>query len=238
VTVHEIVVTEADKEWTDLDPPGPGNRGKLVKWLSGAVEGSPSVTFSHQPEGYENPAHFHSEAQFQVLLEGSVSFPQHRLAPIAVHYSDARTPYGPFLVGAGFKLAVLRVRPATQTHMSDREGRRARNPQGRELYGQTEGTPWRQLTGELTGVEQKQLIVPGPSGGPTATLFRCEPNTTLPCPPAPHGTYQLLVEGDASVDDERLEPYAVRFALGQGSPRPLTTGPRGARLLHLAFDAG
>src|SRR5580658_11252126 len=131
--VHEYVMDEKLVDWKVLERETPGF---ALKRLGDGFDGRPYATIAMQPEGYENPAHFHGEAQFEVLLEGSVDFPQHPLTRIAIHYSDANSPYGPFLIGRNFKHVVVRKRATDQVYMSDREGRKRRNPYGRDMYRQ------------------------------------------------------------------------------------------------------
>src|SRR5215813_2042018 len=88
------------------------------------------------PQGFENIAHFHTAPQFQIVLEGSVSFPTHELTAPAVHYADAFSPYGPFVVGEGFKIMVVRPWRAKKYNMKDRSTRGLRNPYGRNMYAQ------------------------------------------------------------------------------------------------------
>jgi hypothetical protein len=61
------------------------------------------------PPGYTSEAHFHDHDQFQVVVAGSVDMAGEILGPGSVHYTDARTPYGPFTAGPdGLTLMVIR----------------------------------------------------------------------------------------------------------------------------------
>ena len=53
------------------------------------------------PPGYESEAHFHDYDQFQVVIKGSIDMAGEVLTPGSVHYTDAKTPYGPFKAGPG-----------------------------------------------------------------------------------------------------------------------------------------
>lgn len=59
--------------------------------------------------GYTSEAHFHDHDQFQVVVAGSMDMAGEILGPGSVHYTDARTPYGPFTAGPdGLTLMVIR----------------------------------------------------------------------------------------------------------------------------------
>ncbi len=61
------------------------------------------------PPGYESEAHFHDYDQFQVVIKGSIDMAGEVLTPGSVHYTDAKTPYGPFKAGPeGFTMMVIR----------------------------------------------------------------------------------------------------------------------------------
>lgn len=164
-----------------------------------------------------------------------MSFPAHPLAPIAVHYSDAYTPYGPFLVGRGMLIAVLRQRRAAQFYMSDPQGHKLRNPSGRELYGQSVDVPWEELSGDLAGVSRKTLIGKKGQDVPQAGIWQYAPERAIQWAPAPFGRFHILLEGDALLGDRRLEPYSMAYACGDDRSPVFRAGEAGATWLALTF---
>src|SRR3954470_22231037 len=64
--------------------------------------------------------HYHAVDQFQVIVRGDGLMGRHKLAPYAVHFSRANTPYGP-LVGGEQGLGFLTLRsmgdPSGQHHL-------------------------------------------------------------------------------------------------------------------------
>ena len=208
----ELIIEEARVNWTEAPQPERKNFGFFVKKLADGDEGRPSASLGRQAEGFSNPAHFHTEAQFQVLLEGGVNFPAHPLAPIAVHYSDAYTPYGPFLVGRGMLIAVLRQRRAAQFYMSDPQGRKAPEPQRSGVIR----TVWRH-----------------PLGGAIGGLGRPEPEDFdwQEGPKAPPGGNMAISSGESSaVGAGPLwavpHPPGGRRPLGRPPPGTLFDGLR------------
>lgn len=258
MVAKEYLLEEPLQPWIkDTNPDQP-----FYKSLCDRMEGGPFAGVTILREGAKIPAHFHSQAQFQVFLEGSVGFPDHALKAIAVHYADPYTPYGPFIPGVGFKMAILRARSATITWMSDREGRKSRNPHGRDMHGSSEDVPWEDLTdlgpsglrpgralygsaeispwenlaGPLAGIRRGVLFGADNENSPKAQIWECPSGAVLPRHPAPHGEYDILLAGSGHCGDARLEPYSMRFVVGDETPTPLIAGDEGASWLTLTFD--
>ena len=170
MAIQQFVLNEEARQWEAqvVQDPRETAKGSFKKLLSNGLEGRPEAFLVTIPEGHKNRPHYHSEAQFQVVLEGSISFPEHRLEAIAVHYSDAYTAYGPFVPTSQFKFAVVRPRKCLiKGNMDDPVERKRRDPRGPELFGQAKDVPWETLMGELTGVRRKVLFGRGGPGWPT-----------------------------------------------------------------------
>jgi hypothetical protein len=234
--VIERILLEPD-EWVETKRPERQGLGFFVKSLADGIDGGTRATLSRQPAGFVNPAHFHDSNQFQVVLEGSVKFPTHSMTAPAVHYSDHGAPYGPFVVGPDFKMAIIRTRRAKQIYMSDREGRKQRNPWGREIFGQASDIAWEPAAGQPTGVEVKTLFPPAEGSGPSAELLHCPAGAEIKCKAAPHGQYHIVLEGAILLDDVEFAPYSMRYSVGESAPRALVAGPGEATVLVLTFDS-
>jgi hypothetical protein len=239
MALEEYLLDEADYEWGDSRRPERIGKGFLLR-IFGDGPGRPSCTLSTQPEGFENPAHFHNKPQFQVIWNGSVRFPTHALRPIAVHYSDASFPYGPFRVGANLLLGVYRPRMANQVYMSDREGRKQRNPYGREFYGQSAE---REFFGESGPVAwepfcegERKVLISAAECGPGAELLRYPAGASVSRPAAPHGEFQVVADGLAAIGRRLVGQYSARWTRGDEVASPLEAGPGGLTLLTLTYD--
>jgi hypothetical protein len=238
MSVEECVLDQADYPWGDSRRPERIGKGFLLR-VFGDGPGRPSYTLSTQPEGFVNPAHFHNKPQFQVIWGGSVRFPTHELRPIAVHYSDASLPYGPFTVGADFVLGVYRPRMANQIYMSDREGRRQRNPYGREFYGserdldpEADSSGWEQF-----GYARRLRLINSDDCGPGAELVRYPAGAAVERAPAPHGEFQVVADGTADVDGRSLAKFSARWVRGGRPSSPIVAGSGGLTLLALTYDS-
>jgi len=60
----------------------------------------PMAFLVEQPAGSVVAAHFHESNQFQLVVGGGGRLGQHELRPLAVHYSNAFSAYGPLEAGA------------------------------------------------------------------------------------------------------------------------------------------
>jgi hypothetical protein len=112
-----------------------GLEGFATKDLREGTDGSANIALKRQPAGFVVDAHYHTQPQFQVVLDGKVTFSDHgELPAIGVHYTDARHPYGPFTVGPEMLMLIVRPRRAgiiQLAHPRAPEGIR----DGRELVG-------------------------------------------------------------------------------------------------------
>ena len=240
MAIEEYVLDDPAQSWVEntLQAPPDAKKNIFNKYLAIGWGTQPQGMLVKFPEGFVNPAHFHSVPQFQVALEGIITFPGHSLNGIAVHYSDANAPYGPFTAGPGLNLAVLRPRGTLYTgYMSDPEARKLRNPSGREVFGQEEEAEWEALNEPEAAIRRKVLFSWQLKTAPKAELWECAPNLPIPQTAAPFGEYQVLVKGSAHLSNREMEPYCMRFVRGETPGSPLTSGPQGATFLILTFDA-
>jgi hypothetical protein len=97
--------------------PSEGKEGRTYVLMGQQDEGH-WVHVLKVPPGYTSEAHFHDYDQFQVVIEGSVDMAGEILIPGSVHYTDAKTPYGPFRAGPD-GLTMMIIRPG-----ADRKGAR------------------------------------------------------------------------------------------------------------------
>ena len=240
MVTEEYVLDDPAQPWVEITLKNPPHLEKNIfeKYLAVGWGLQPQGLMVKFPEGFVNPAHFHIVPQFQVALEGTIAFPGHSLNGIGVHYSDANVPYGPFTVGHGLNLAVLRPRGTLYTgYMSDLEARKLRNPSGREVFGQEEDAEWETLNEPEGTIRRKVLFSWQLETAPKAELWEYGVNMPIPQTAAPFGEYQVLVKGSAHLPNREMEPYCMRFVRGETPGNPLTSGPQGATMLILTFDS-
>jgi hypothetical protein len=204
------------------------------KKFADGKEGRPNGFTFLLPEGFQSEAHFHTECQFQVALDGEMEFPNHPISAIGVHYTDANTAYGPFVCKTKCYGATLRPRrTSTSLRMAYKENRKVRNPYGREFVGVAEAVPWEDLSGD-PGARRKVIF--GGDGGPAAHLYQYAPGVKVDLPPAPHGQWQILVGGGARIGADDLKPYSMRYIVGTDQPSAFIAGLQGVTWLFLTYD--
>lgn len=75
------------------------NRGPDAPPPPGPEALCPMAFLVEQPAGSVVGAHFHEANQFQLVVAGGGMLGKHAVAPIAVHYSNAFSAYGPLAAG-------------------------------------------------------------------------------------------------------------------------------------------
>jgi hypothetical protein len=217
-----------------------------VPWKTyrGAYEIQVGLDGSQGPElvrarfsGREVQPHYHRAAQFQLLLDGNLEFPDFRMEGIAVHYTDHNVPYGPFTTSGRHDMVVVHTKPAGVEYMKeairDPRLRKEINRAGREIHRSAADVEWQAVPGH-PGVRCKVLI--SEDRGPAAEIVECAPGIELPAPAAPFGRYEFVVKGSAYLNSSKLGPETVRFLESTDRTEAMRAGPDGATFVVLTFD--
>src|SRR5215510_8113578 len=201
MTTQNFAVASSDVPWKSLALDG-GGTTQLQMYLKGADDG-PEAIRAQISEGYEVEPHFHLAAQFQLLLEGTMTFPTFRLDAPAIHYTEHNVPYGPFVVSQGHDMLVLHTKPGGVVMMRDKERRRQANTRGRELTCCAHEVEWEPLPG-CEGARRKMLIPA--SAGPSVEILECPPGMQFSAGVPTYGRYEVVLTGSAFADGKRLGP--------------------------------
>lgn len=180
-------------------------------------------------------AHMHLTAQFQLLLSGTMDFPRgvKHLEALAIHYTDHNVPYGPFAVGGGHEMLVLHPKAGGIIAMTNLDARRRINLRGRLYAALASDTPWQSIPGAEHTLYRRLM----PAGyGPDAVIVKAPAGGALAMPAAPHGRYEVVLEGCAYFDGQRIGPPGFRYVCGEAPAAPLVTGEAGATVAFLSFD--
>jgi len=204
---------------------------ELQMYLKG-TDGGPEAIRAKISDGYEVEPHFHLAAQFQLLLEGSMTFPTFRLDAPAVHYTEHNVPYGPFIV-QGHDMLVLHTQPGGVVTMRDKVRRREANTRGREFTCCAHEVEWEPLPGH-DGARRKILI--SATRGPSAEIIDCPPHMELPVPVVAYGRYEVVYKGSVFAEGKELGLKSVRFVAPGQCPASLVCGPGGATVIVLTYD--
>jgi len=228
---HCFVIESATVPWKSLALDR-GGMTQLQMYLKGTDDG-PEAIRAQISAGYEVEPHFHLAAQFQLLLEGTMTFPTFTLEAPAVHYTEHNVPYGPFVVSSGHDMLVLHTKPGGVVVMRDKERRRQANTRGRELTCCAREVEWQPVPGK-EGARQKVLIPA--SAGPSAVIIECPPHMEFAAPPPAYGRYEVVYKGSIVAEGKKLGPKDLRFVEAGRQAPPFTCGPEGATLIMLTYD--
>lgn len=166
----------------------------------------PMAFLVEQPPGSVVQAHFHEANQFQVVVAGSGTLGTHALQPIAVHYSNAYSAYGPIAAGPeGLHYLTLRNgydRGARYLPAARRDLRDARR-RFRQSIG--EPVPARSSTPNSRSLE---ALLPAADDGLCAWRHRLLPGAVVegPDPATGDGQFWIVTAGSMLAPDEASLP--------------------------------
>lgn len=217
---------------------GVAHRHTLIR---GAETGRPSphVFLIEQTPGSEVRAHFHHNAEFQVMVAGAGRLGRHPVAPLLVHYAGQQTGYGPIVAGDR-GLSYVTLRPVTEfgawflpeaAKMVDRTIPK----------GQTTGQHQEPAGAALPGQDHVSVdaILPPIVSGLAAWRVRVPPRamTAPPSHPGGAGRFYLVTAGTLQYGDRTLEGLASVWIGKDDVDPPLHAGRDGLEVLVLQFPA-
>lgn len=187
------------------------------------------------PEAVIRP-HFHRVNQFQVFVAGSGRMGKKPLEPIAVHYTDGFTPYGPIVAdqdGVSFYTLRASADPGAQYMPGSRDKleRRARRSFTTPT-GLIEGAP-----APAPAAPALDDILPAHDDGLAAFTLRLPAGSALtgPAPAAGGGQYYIVVNGTLRFNESDLPERSLVFVdAGDDAPR-LMAGAAGVEALVVQF---
>lgn len=202
-------------------------------------------TIDQNPQGflveraYPNPVitpHFHDVDQFQVVVEGEGTIGKRPVGPIAFHYADAYTPYGPIKGGeTGISFFTLRncasgghwAMPGNKQHMPGRAGRNVAQFFDTDISGLQDGEV---KVEDLIERHEDGLQVVSYHLGPNAETDAIISDAG--------GQYHVVGSGyllDTENGDKELPPKSViRVNRNEGAAH-YKAGPEGASVLCLQY---
>ncbi|MDH3287200.1 MAG: hypothetical protein OEP48_05695 [Betaproteobacteria bacterium] len=186
--------------------------------------------------------HFHEVDQFQVFVSGSGSLGRQAAAgPLAVHYADHHTGYGPINASAqGFSYFTLRARTDPGAVYLHKPGYRERLKPSKKRHGVADGIP---LSTEPVLMSRKEIATEkllgdlDGSDGLAASLIRMGPGMTLagPDPVATGGQHYLVVNGSLEIGGGEYAAWSTVFVPATDPALELRAGPKGLEVLLLQY---
>ena len=200
---------------------GEGPQGFLVEMIT--------------PEGVIRP-HFHRVDQFQVGMAGGGRMGKHPLQPVAAHYTDSFTPYGPIVASSeGITFYTLRVKsdPGAQYMPGSRDKMERRAGRGITCFtGLTEGKPGRPVDSAVV-----ESPLPPHQDGLAAFTLRVPPGAQVegPDPRPSGGQYYIVVNGSLLLDGEELPARSLIFVSADETAPWVGAGAAGLEALVVQF---
>lgn len=179
--------------------------------------------------------HFHRVDQFQVVVEGSGRLGKHPVRPIAVHYTDGFTPYGPIVAeDDGITFYTLRAEADSGAHYMPGSRDKLERRAGRGLSWEP---PAEAASGRRGAAEALASHFTPHADGLSAYSLRVGPGATVagPDPSSGGGQYYLVVEGALAWGDQQLPPRSLVFVGPDDAPLEATAGVDGLTALILQF---
>lgn len=200
----------------------------------GVVDKHPQAFLIERP--YPNPVihpHFHDVDQFQVIVGGTGRIGKHRVQPMAFHYADAYTPYGP-IIGEDDGIAFFTLRncssgghwsmPGNKQHMPGRAGRNIADLFDTDISSLRENEV------------KQEFLFKASDDGLQVLAYYLGPNAETDAIPSDGGGQFHLVGSGFLLDDEKELPLhsLIRIENGEYSPH-YKAGPKGASILCMQF---
>jgi len=196
----------------------------------------PMAFLVEQDPGCVAPPHFHQADQFQVVVAGEGRLGTHDIAPVAVHFAGAWSPYGPLVAGdAGLHYFTLRNGwdPGARYMTEDRTllrtipGRRHREAVAAPRPASA--TPIDTLACET--------CLPDSDDGLLAHRHTLPPGARMtgPDPANGNGQYWVVIAGSLLRDQIELAPRTCLFLSPDEPALTAIAGPSGLQVLALQF---
>ena len=228
------------------------NGGEFVRSVFIGTQDKPANPDPHQPQFYtveQMPdtvidPHYHAVEQWQVIVSGDGTLGRHVAEPVAVHYVDRYTGYGPITAGKqGLTYYTVRA-------MSDPGAQFLDKPQAKEKLKQAPRSKKRYLYVDAEAVRASTRdelqrrshvdtdpVIPIYDDGLAAWVVRMGPDSEALAPDAAQSGGQglLVIAGNLIHEKNALPEMSCMFVAASSTPMRLKAGSTGAEILVLQF---
>jgi hypothetical protein len=199
----------------------------------------PMAFLVEQPPESVVQAHFHEANQFQIVVAGGGKLGTHAVQPIAVHYSNAYSAYGPITAGPeGLHYFTLRngYDRGARYLPAARQDLRGVRRRFREAVGETAArlpsTPNAQST---------EALLPAAADGMCAWRHRLPPGSVMQGadPATGDGQFWVVTAGGMRAPDgSSLPPLSCAFVGPEEPPFAAIAGEEGLEVVMVQFPRG
>ena len=210
------------------------------EWMESGRDGamSPTVFLVEQPPHSVLAPHFHTQNQFQVVMQGSGTLGPHAIGPGSVHYAGAFTGYGPLVAGpAGLGYFTVRAVFEVGANFLPAEREKLRRGPKKHAVGALHGPLSTIELSALTAPARVDLIgTPGDDLAAFAWHLPAFAPVQVP-PPRGSGLFQLVMAGEFRTPGASLSSWESRYLSAGESGGECTAGAGGLQLLVLQMPA-
>ena len=210
---------------------------------NGTFRDEPQAFLIEMTPGEVIVPHFHEVDQFQIFVAGSGSLGRNNegAQPLAVHYTDHHTGYGPINAGPhGFSYFTLRARTDPGAVYLHKPGYREKLKPSRKRHDLAQIT----LSTEPVLLSRGNAVLEPllknqdqAEDGLGAFLLRMGPNRKAsgPDPRASGGQHCLVVNGSLELGGKLYPSWSALFVAAGEAPLAISAGPRGLEMLILQY---
>ncbi|MCC7083277.1 MAG: hypothetical protein IT530_21625 [Burkholderiales bacterium] len=186
------------------------------------------------------PPHFHPVDQYQVFVSGSGLLGRHRANPLAVHYADRHTAYGPITAGRhGVAYFTLRGRNDGRGMFLHKPGAREQLQPSKRRFRMVGDIALAvpPVLAELAEPTSEALFEQHEDDGLACYMLRLGAGASMrgPDPAGCGGQFYLVLSGSLHHGATDLPPWSVGFAAASEPAPILNAGAAGAEVMVLQF---
>jgi hypothetical protein len=199
----------------------------------------PMAFLVEQPAGSVVASHFHEANQFQIVVAGHGTLGSHPVEPVAVHYSNAFSAYGPITAGsAGLQYFTLRngYDRGARYLPAAREEMRGVKRRFRDAFAEP-------VAPDAAVPEEgsSTVLIPGAADGMGAWRHHLPPGAVLEGldPASGDGQFWVVTAGSLHTSaGEVLRPLSCIFVAPDEPPFAATAGEAGLEVVMVQFPRG
>jgi hypothetical protein len=245
--IHGMVSAQALKGRRLVKSSGSGEEHWRTDFLglrsSGEIKETPQAFLIEMTPGEAILPHFHEVDQFQVFVAGGggVGRTNDKMPPIAIHYADRYTGYGPINAGPqGYSYFTLRARSDAGAVYLHKPGYREKlKPSGKRHHLAPVTLSTEPVLFTRTEISLEPLIEnPDKDDRLAAFLLRMGPQARSagPDPRGSGGQYYLVLNGSLERDGVTYPAWSTLFVEPGEGPLDVHSGDKGLEVAILQFS--
>ena len=223
-----------------FEAPGPGVLHTPFFGMLGRQANLPQAFLACFDPGWSSTPHFHTQDEFQVVLDGEGTLGRHPLKPYGIHFARAYTPYGPLIPHGtiGMTCFVLRAHGDGGAFHLPQHLDKLKQMKHRDPWQIMRTASFAERSGERAAdVRLEPVPELNDDRGLAAYTLSVPPGARAIAPDPAHtdGQYIAIVQGTVLHAGRELHAPALIFVYPGESAFELLPGEGGLRALILNF---